>query len=163
MKRRTTLKIILLTIIADLFICTNARAQGPTETVSALEMCVEDVAAEFELSEYLLASLIYEESRFIVKENLTQITSIKWYKEGFDYCESEDLANPYVNIRCCGYFLNKWAQEYEGEPGLWLRFWNEGYENALENPGYISGYAKRILRRAEKWEEEEKIPYPKNN
>lgn len=157
------LKTILLTIIADLFICINANAQGPTETVTALETYVEDVAAEFDVSEYLLASLIYEESRFLVKENLTQITSVRWYKEGFEHCGSDDKSNPYVNIRVCGYYLNKWAQEYEGEPGLWLRFWNEGYENALEDPGYMSGYAKRIIKRAEQWETEQEIPFPKNN
>lgn len=152
------LPILIGLIVAQSF-CLNAHAQGAYETVSAMETYVEDVADEFDISEYFLASLIYEESRFIVKDNLTQITNKKWFKEGFDYCESDDITNPYVNIRCCGYYLNKWAKEYEGEPALWCRMWNEGYENAIRDKEYVSGYAKRILERSEEWESQQKIPY----
>lgn len=156
MKRKIIRMIILgvLILTADLTSYINAKAQGPTETYSTLELDILEVSDEFNLSPHLLASLIYQESSFIVKENLTQITSKKWFKEGIDYTGSDDLTDQHNNIRICGYYLNKWAKEYPEEPHLWLRMWNEGYDNALQHPDRTSYYSRSIIRRAEQWEEE---------
>lgn len=128
----------------------------PTDIVweNVVDVYIWEVAREFDLSPYLLASLIYQESRFIVKDNLTQIMNGgKWHKEGLKHCGSDDLTNEYVNIRCCGYYLHKWAQEYPNEPHRWLRMWNEGNVNDFNS----SYYSRSILKRAEKWEEEQII------
>lgn len=151
--KRLLLTITLAILIAQSFYL-KAYAQGPEQTEEIINVYIHEVAAEFDLSESLLASLIYEESRFIVLENLTQITNKKWFEEGIEHCESDDLTNPYVNIRICGYYLSKWAKEYDGEPAMWLMAWNQGYEKAKKNYKNPSSYAKRIIRRAEQWIEE---------
>lgn len=121
---------------------------------NVIDVYIWEVSREFELSPYMLASLIYQESRFIVEDNLTQIMNKgKWHKEGIEYTGNEDISNPYNNIRICGYYLNKWAQEYPGEPHRWLRMWNEGNVSNL-NTSY---YSRSILKRAEKWEEKQII------
>ena len=148
-------KLTIIAAIATAFlISTNVKAQGVQEVVDPIDLYIHEVATEFQLSESLLASLIYEESRFKVVDNLTQITNVKWFEEGCEYCGSSDISNPYVNIRICGYYLHKWAEENPGEVYLWLRAWNEGEENAKENPYYVSGYAKRITQRQEMWVEQ---------
>lgn len=151
---RKSIIVFLILLIVDLNICLNAQAQPKEEEFKPLlEIYVDEVAKEFDLSRYLLASLIYQESRFIVKDNLTQIMGKgKWHKEGLEHCGSDDISNPYVNIRCCGYYLNKWAEQYPGEPTIWLNYWNKGHYSEAE-----TYYTKAILRRAEKWEEQERI------
>lgn len=153
MKRRIIQIFLVLTLFVQPF-CINANAQGASIWITTdVEFYIRDVAKEFDLSPYLLEALVYEESRMIVMDNLTQITSKKWFREGLEYCGSDDITNPYVNIRCCGYYLHKWAEEYPGEPHLWLRMWNEGYENALDNPDGTSGYSRRVIKYAEELEE----------
>lgn len=121
---------------------------------NVIDVYIWEVSREFDLSPYMLASLIYQESRFIVEDNLTQIMNKgKWHKEGIEYTQNDDLSNPYNNIRICGYYLNKWAQEHPNEPHRWLRQWNEGNVNGFES----SYYSRTILKRAEKWEEEQII------
>lgn len=144
----------LILLIVDLNICLNAQAQPKEEEFKPLlEIYIDEVAKEFDLSPYLLASLIYQESRFIVKDNLTQIMGKgKWHKEGIEYTGNNDLSNEYNNIRICGYYLKKWAEEYPGEPTIWLNYWNKGHYSETE-----TYYTRAILRRAEKWESEESI------
>lgn len=153
MKRRKY-TITLLGMIAVLLFSNKAYAQPRDHVIeNTVELCVWDVANEFNISPYLLSSLVYQESRFIVMDNLTQITNKSWFKEGLEYCGSDDITNPYVNIRCCGYYLHKWAEEFPGEPALWLMCWNCGYDTAVEiyNPNRPSVYAKEILNRADEW------------
>ena len=151
-----TIIAIILAIILVTSVTVSAYAR-PQEVISnSVYIYIWEVSKEFDISPFLLASLVYQESRFIITDNLTQITNKKWFYEGLEYCESNDISNPYVNIRCCGYYLHKWAQEYDGEPALWLMMWNEGYENALRhyNPQKPSRYAREILNRAYEWEQD---------
>lgn len=146
---------IMIAVILTTSVSVSAYAR-PDEVISdTVYLYIWEVSNEFDISPFLLASLVYQESRFIVTDNLTQITNKKWFREGLAYCGSDDISNPYINIRVCGYYINKWAQEYEGEPALWLMMWNEGYENALAHydPFKPSKYAREILKRAEIWEE----------
>ncbi len=114
----------------------------------------------FDVSAVLLLSLCYTESRFkesTVKGNITQITNTKWFKEGIEFVGAENVKdNPQENMMVCAYYINKWANEYEGEVYLWLMMWNMGYENAknVYNPNKPSRYAKEIVERADKWTEE---------
>lgn len=151
-------------MIAGHISCIDAYAQGANQTYTALEMDILEVADEFDLSPHFLASLIWQESNFIVKDNLTQITNKKWFQEGIDYVGSDDITDEHTNIRICGYYLHKWFEEFDdtengGNPHLVLRCWNEGYENALRNPDATSYYSREIIRRAELWEKE----YPVSN
>lgn len=140
-------------------------------TAHAEEIKVEDIDSIYRLyaweventynvSSALILSLCYEESRFredIVGGNLTQITNTKWFKEGIEAVHADKPKdNVYQNMMICGYYLSKWANENDGEPYLWLEMWNEGYENALSNYDcrHPSAYARRIMNRAERWEQE---------
>lgn len=139
------------------FINTKAEEVIPEDLVVIANECEE----EFNVDKYLLLSLVYEECRFdeeFVDGNITQITRIKWFAEGI---EAVGSINPKTdcreNCRICCYYLSKWMGEgakAEGDPILACRMWNEGYENALENPSLITGYSKRIVNRADEWEEE---------
>lgn len=148
--------VFLILLIADLHFCVNAKAQPQDEVITNdLELYVYEVAREFDFSPYLIASLIYQESRFIVRDNLTQIMGNgRWHKEGFEYCGSFDISNPYVNIRCCGYWLHKWAEQYPDNPYVWLNYWNRGYYLEKE-----TGYAKSVMDRAIRWEEQGDIEW----
>lgn len=150
----------LITIVHFSFI--SARAEElhiedipPEYIVYALE-CEN----EFNISAALLLSLCWHESRFkesVVKGNVTQITNLKWFKEGIEYCEADNpKGNPYQNMRICAYYLSKWAEEYPGEVYLWLMMWNQGYENAKANynPNKPSRYAKSIDEKAQILEKE---------
>lgn len=119
-----------------------------------------EVENTYDVSSALILSLCYEESRFredVVGGNLTQITNTKWFKEGIEAVQADaPKDNVYQNMMVCGYYIAKWAQEYDGEPYLYLEMWNEGYESALSNYDcqHPSAYARRIMNRAERWEQE---------
>lgn len=149
--------ILATTLVTLVTLSVKAEAQPQDEVIgSSVELYIWEVANEFDLDYYLLASLVWQESRFIVMDNLTQITNPKWFKEGIEYAGTMDIKNPYINIKVCGYYIHKWAEEYEGEPALWLMMWNEGYENALSHydPLHPSRYARQVIKRAEQWQQE---------
>lgn len=127
--------------------CTSVKAYArPDEVIEDLVILhICDVADEFNLDVYILASLIYQESRFVVKDNLTQITNPKWFSEGIEYTGNDDLENPYNNIRICGFYLHKWLEEHTIEECLVM--WNSGYFAPT------SKYSREIIRRADKWKE----------
>lgn len=153
-KRIYTIALILLLVYTS---CLNCYAQGTPETTDEIHGTIEEVAKEFNVSANLIRSIVYEESWFVVKENLTQITSKRWFKEGFDYCGSDDISNPYVNIRVLGYYLAKWFRKYgDGDVYLIVEMWNEGEENAFRTHrvNKPSSYAKRVVDRADEWDME---------
>lgn len=140
--------------------CLNANSQGamPDDMPELIDIYIKEVAEEFDLSPYLLKSLLYQESGLIVTENLSQITNKKWFKEGFEHCGSDDIKNQYVNIRVCGYYLHKWYEQFGDEcPYLILECWNEGPGKAVatHNCNKPSRYAKTIVDRAIQWQEEQ--------
>lgn len=119
------------------------------------EYCIQ-AGEEFNICPELLMSLIYTESRGIVTDNITQITSKRWFKEGIEACGDVDIKDPLSNIRVCAYYLAKWA--YEGDyfdVYLVLDSWHLGRENALRKykEGKPSRYAKTIADRSAEWEE----------
>lgn len=124
------------------------KAEEPKK-VEPVFIYIWEVAQEFDINPFVLASLVYQESRFIVEDNLTQITNPKWFYEGLEYCGSHDITNPYVNIKCCGYYLNKWQKEKGIDFAVMA--WNIGYENAKKRKK-LNRYAVEILSRAEEWE-----------
>lgn len=130
----------------------TTKAQGPAEVLTGLDFYIEMAASEFDISPYMLKSLIYQESGF-KGDNLTQIMYIGWFKDATDYIGSTDYHDDYTNIRICAFTLRKWAEENEGEPALWLMMWNMGPAKAkqLYNPDRPSYYARKILERAEEY------------
>lgn len=139
------LLIILLTILTISTTSVTAYAR-PEEVIDNIVILhIWEVSEEFDLDFYVLASLVYQESRFIVEDNLTQITNKKWFREGIEYTGNDDITNPYNNIRICGYYLNKWLQDHEIEECLAM--WNTGHF------AQTSKYSREIIRRADKWRE----------
>lgn len=152
--RKRLMILLLITLLGQSFYL-NAYAQGPVETVEPIDVYISQVSEEFNVSENLIRSIIFEESRFVVTDNLTQITHKKWFREGFDYCGSDDISNPYVNIRVCGYYLHKWFELYgDGDVYLIVEMWNMGEQNALvkHNVNKPKTYAKNVVNRADKWD-----------
>ena len=118
-----------------------------------------EVANEFNISEALLISVCWQESKFnkeVVGGNVSQITNLKWFSEGITYTDAKDpKGNQFENIRILGYYLHKWAVEYPEEPYLWVDMWNKGYEKALVtyNPNNPSRYARTVVNRIPQIEE----------
>lgn len=143
----------MITMLLTRVTCVSTYSQPRDEVITSdIDLYIWQVAKEFDLSPYMLASLIYQESRFVVRSNLTQIMyDGKYHQEAIEYTGNDDLTNEYNNIRICGYYLNKWAQEYPNEPHRWLRMWNEGIVNDYNS----SYYSRSVLKRAERWEEQQ--------
>ena len=136
--------------------CLNANAVEDYHEMpmTVINECWE-VGREFQICPTILMSLIWQESRGIVSDNLTQVTNTKWFQEGIDALEIDDLTNPYQNIRLCGWYLRKWCEETE-DMGFALMAWNEGDTNAYKHYDGIhySYYARTIMNRSAEWEEE---------
>lgn len=148
---------ILNAIILALILCLNTKAEELSEIPEEVQVLCFEVGEEFNICPMLLMSLIYTESRGIVTDNLTQITNTKWFKEGMDYCEVDEVKTPINNIRVCAYYLTKWAEE-QGEDDIYLVIdsWRYGPENAraMYKPDRPSRYAKVIVDRSAEWEED---------
>lgn len=141
-----TILAVILVILSVSLLCVTAKAQEQEE---AMYIYIWEVSKEFDISPFLLASLVYQESRFIVTDNLTQIQNPIWFAEGLEYCESDDISNPYVNLRCCAYYLNKWSEEKDA--GFAIMAWHRGYENALKRKRWDS-YTNEVMGRMQRWE-----------
>lgn len=149
----------LITIIASLLInltlATNAYSEEIPLPQDIQEYCVE-AGEEFCICPCLLMSLVYTESRGVA-ENVTQITSRRWFAEGIGYCDADDYkTNPQSAIRVCAYFLNKWYEDLgDADPYLIIECWNLGYENAIETHNKLKPkyYSKTIVDRSATWEE----------
>lgn len=158
MKRISTIALaIIMALILDLTSFTNAYAMSDEIPLPLIiqEFCRE-VGDEFGICPCLLMSIVYQETRG-TGENLTQITSTNWYKEGIDYCDAEDYkTNSYSNIRVCGYYIAKWYEELgDVDSYLVVDCWNKGYENAIAsyNASKPSYYARTIIDRSAEWED----------
>lgn len=155
-------KLIVLIIIAFLLYLLlfpiMARSEELNEEIPLPETiqlaCIES-GHEFGICPELLMALVYQESRGLV-DNVTQITSANWYREGIKACHADDyIKNPYQNIDVCAYYISKWFENYgDGDVYLILEMWNEGVENAIKthNPEYPSSYATEIVNRSMEWE-----------
>ena len=169
MRVSRAIAIVLAILVAIIPIKSRAEEISVNDVDSLYRFYAWEVESTYDVSASLILSICYEESRFkteVVGGNFTQLTNLKWFREGIDAIGArQPKDNVYENMMICGYYISKWAEEYEGEPYLWLEMWNEGYENALcsydsQNP---SRYAKRVLNRAERWEEELEIINSKNS
>lgn len=151
--RLITLAIISLIAISTMRISASADEIPLPQDIQ--DYCA-DVGEEFDICPCLLMSLVYTESRGTA-ENVTQITSRKWFKEGIEYCDADDYkTNPYSAIRVCGYYLRKWYEQLgDADIYLILDCWHEGYENAINtyNERRPSYYARTIADRSAEWEE----------
>ena len=162
MKTKKMFTITLVTMLVILVSLTNVRAEAEEISIDdiprAYEVFCWEVSNNYDLSEALLISLVWQESKFKADEvngNVSQITNIRWYQEGVNYtCSENPKTNVYENINVLGYYLHKWAEQYPDEPYLWCRMWNEGYENALLNRDYISYYSRTIVDRIPDIEEQ---------
>lgn len=155
---KTTKYAITLLILIVALGSYRVNAHATTEEIP-LEPIIQvycwEVGFEFNVSPTLLMSLVYQESRGTA-ENLTQITSRKWYSEGIEYCNADEYrTNAYQNIRVCGYYLKKWYDE-QGDADSYLiaEMWNEGKETALATHSNTpSAYARSVVDRATEWQE----------
>lgn len=155
----------LLIILASLTIALTSYTKAECEEVHLEDIPQEYIVyaweceEEFNISAALLLSLCWTESRFkesVVKGNVTQITNVKWFKEGIEVVCADDVkGNPLQNMKVCAYYLSKWANEYPGECYLWLDCWHEGYENAIRKyNGKGTYYSRTIDNQAQILEEE---------
>lgn len=151
----------LITILTSLIFAFTfyINAEAITEDIPLspiLQIHCWEVGNEFNIDPCLLMSIVYQESRGLVK-NKTQITNTQWFKEGIEYCEADEVkSNDYQNIRVCGYYISKWFEEL-GDADIYLivECWNEGVGNAIRthNTSKPSLYAKQVVDRATEWEE----------
>lgn len=143
---------MFMTILIVPIFCINTRAEELEEIPEEVQEICHEVGQEFNVCPTILLSLIYTESRGIVTDNLTQITNTKWFKEGMDACEVDEIKTPENNIRVCAYYIAKWCEESE-DIFLAVDSWRYGPENAAQRkkPSY---YARTIVDRSARWEEE---------
>ena len=142
----------LAAIAAALIFCTKAQAADLSELPEEVVQICDEAGEEFQVCPMILASLVYTETRGIIPDNLTQITNTKWFEEGMDACEVDEIKTPENNIRVCAYYIAKWAEEYD-DIFLALDSWRYGPENAVrkykDKPSY---YSKEIATRSAEWE-----------
>lgn len=147
--------IILAVMILARVSCLNAKAEmSYFEIPGDIREEAEQIQDETQLSEYIILSIVYQESRFdveYVNGNVTQVTKLKWFREGIDALGITEPKTDYrQNMRLCSYYLVKWFEEHPDNPYLVMRLWNEGTD-ALSNPEYISRYSKEVIDRADRW------------
>lgn len=113
-----------------------------------IQMICQTVANNYEnVSQSLLLSLVWTESRGIVTENLTQIMGKGcWHKEGIEAIGADDYTEPSQNIEICAWYLNKWIAE-SGSVEQALVWWNEG----TNSKNATSRYAKTIVDRSKEY------------
>lgn len=135
------------------------KAEAVTDEIpltKILQLHCWEVGNEFNIDPCLLMSIVYQESRG-VHENKTQITNTKWFAEGIEYCNADQVkTDDYQNIRVCGYYISKWFKEFgDIDTYLIVEIWNEGYENAIRTHKVDkpSLYARQVVERATEWEE----------
>lgn len=145
---------IIMTAIVVHFFCIDASAEELSEIPEDVQQICEDAGKEFSVCPTILMSLIYTESRGIISDNLTQITSVRWFKEGMEACGVDEIKTPENNIRVCAYYIAKWCEQYE-DIYLAVDCWRYGPENAVarfsDSP---SRYSRTIVERSAEWEEE---------
>lgn len=147
--------IVGIAILTALTFCTNTKAEELDEIPEEVQTICEAAGEEFNICPTILMSLIYTESRGIVTENLTQITSTRWFSEGMEACGVEEIKTPENNIRVCAYYIAKWGEAYD-DIYLVIDCWRYGPENAVAkyNPNKPSYYARTIVSRSAEWEPE---------
>lgn len=143
-------KKICLAILISTFLLCGYGYEDISLPTEVIEDCIE-IGEEYDVAPTLLMSLIWEESRGQLT-NATQITNVKWFKEGIDHVGTNSpKGNRRDNIEICAYYLRKWYQE-EDDTYLVLDSWHEGRENAIatrsDKPSY---YAKSIDDRSQRW------------
>lgn len=142
----------LAAIAAAFIFYTKAPAAELSELPEEVVQICDDAGQEYQICPMILASLVYTESRGIVTDNLTQITNTKWFKEGMEACEVDEIKTPENNIRVCAYYIAKWAEEYD-DIFLALDSWRYGPENAVQKyKDAPSAYSKEIAKRSAEWE-----------
>lgn len=144
-----TLLSMTITVLTS---CLNARAEEPSywEIPKDIRSEAEQVEEEFQISRYLILSLVYQECRFqtdLVNGNITQITNVGWFDEGIEALQLTEPKTDYKqNMRLCAFYLNKWFAESDDIHRA-LRSWNEG-PSGYSQP---SNYSNQIINRADKW------------
>lgn len=145
--------VALMTAILVLTFCLDAKAEDLEEIPEDIQQICEEAGKEFSVCPTILMSLIYTESRGIIRDNLTQITSKKWFKEGMEFCQVDEYATPENNIRICAYYIAKWSEE--DDIYLAIDSWRYGPENAkAKYKDKPSRYSRSIVERSAEWEEE---------
>lgn len=154
-------KIILAILIAGLISFLDVKAGADEFNLSEIPQHYIDFAdgleVDYQVSAELLLSLAWEESRFddSVHGNVCQITNLSWFREGITETKSDHpKRNSYQNMRICAYYLRKWFEEFDGEPYLVVRCWNEGYDNAIKNPSKVTAYSRKVVDRVTEIEKE---------
>ena len=110
--------------------------------------------SEYGVSECLILSLCWTESKLqtdVVGGNITQITNLKWFKEGIEATGADKPKTDWKqNMRICAFYLATWFEEYE-DPNIVIRGWNEGINPKVER---LTDYSATVLERSARWEEE---------
>lgn len=146
----------LATMILIGFSTINAKADEIAWTDIPYEYrdYARNLQEEFGVSECLILSLCWTESKLqtdVVGGNITQITNLKWFKEGIEATGADKPKEDWKqNMRICAYYLAKWFEAYE-DPNIVVRGWNEGIDPTVER---LTNYSHTILERSARWEEE---------
>lgn len=150
---------IILAIVTTLAAPTTCHAEE-VEIPEDIQRYCEEVGEEYSIAPELLEALCWQETRCKVRDNITQITNPKWFKEGIEATKTTNLKSPKQNIRVCAYYLKQYFElgttedeygEQEADVYLVLEAWNEGPENALRNynPNRPSYYARKVVEISE--------------
>ena len=152
MKRITS---ILLAIVTACTFYLNANATTKEIPIPEnVQLICADAGEEFNVCPTILMALVWMESRG-EKKNLTQITNVRWFKEGINELGLGNVKkNQKANVRLCAWYLAKWCEETE-DMGYALMCWNLG-ENNVPNSykvGRYNFYSRKILELSAEWED----------